>query len=262
MKNLENLSRYKIYDALLEEIKNIVSENNAEKAKSMSGKLRNLVAANEELHWTLYISRLIVKSVINNCEDQEECESINEFSLNFDFNDNDQIAEQAIISMDLEKLNQIDFLYNTAIDVWIDKKGEQASFIDCVSEIWKIDGQLTKTLVDSRCFFENCMITSILANLKNYTRSKYDLDATDYAKLIWTILENHLELTNSEVLKSEYNVEDEGRVLAVDTMTFCLEKILACNLEEKFLTVNALNGYSNDHILISEELLDRDIFDE
>jgi hypothetical protein len=221
-----------------------------------------LVAANEELHWTLYISRLIVKSVINNCEDQEECESINEFSLNFDFNDNDQIAEQAIISMDLEKLNQIDFFYNTAIDVWIDKKGEQASFIDCVSEVWEIDVQTTETIVDSRCFFENCMISSIMVNLKEYTRSRYNLDSTGYAKLIWTILENHLELTNSEILKSEYNVEDEGRDLAVGTMTFCLEKILGCDLEEKFLTVNAFNGYSNDHILISEELLDRDIFDE
>ena len=262
MEKLKNLSRYKIYDALLEEIKIIVSEKNAEKAKAMSDELHNLVSANTELHWTLYVSRLILKSFISNCEEQEEFESINEFSLNFNFNDNDHIAEQTIIPMDLEKLNQIDFLYNTAIDVWIDKKGEQASFIDCVSEVWEIDAQSTETLVDSRCFFENCMISSILVNLKDYTRSKYNLDSTDYAKLIWTILQNHLELTNSEILKSEYNVEDEGRYLAVDTMTFCLEKILGCDLEEKFLTLNALNGYSNDHILISEELLDRDIFDE
>jgi hypothetical protein len=262
MEKLENLSFDKVYVALLEEIKIIVSEKNVEKAKAMSEELLNLVSANKELHWTLYVSRLILKSCISNCEEQEEFESINEFSLNFDFNDNDQIAEQSVMPMDLEKLNQIDFLYNTAIDVWLNKKGEHASFIDCVSEVWEIDVQTTETIVDSRCFFENCMISSIMVNLKEYTRSRYNLDSTGYAKLIWTILENHLELTNSEILKSEYNVEDEGRDLAVGTMTFCLEKILGCDLEEKFLTVNAFNGYSNDHILISEELLDRDIFDE
>jgi hypothetical protein len=262
MEKLENLSFDKVYVALLEEIKIIVSEKNVEKAKAMSEELLNLVSANKELHWTLYVSRLILKSCISNCEEQEEFESINEFSLNFDFNDNDQIAEQSVMPMDLEKLNQIDFFYNTAIDVWIDKKGEQASFIDCVSEVWEIDVQTTETIVDSRCFFENCMISSIMVNLKEYTRSRYNLDSTGYAKLIWTILENHLELTNSEILKSEYNVEDEGRDLAVGTMTFCLEKILGCDLEEKFLTVNAFNGYSNDHILIADELLDRDIFDE
>jgi hypothetical protein len=262
MEKLENLSFDKVYVALLEEIKIIVSEKNVEKAKAMSEELLNLVSANTELHWTLYVSRLILKSFVSNCEDQEEFESINEFSLNFDFNDNEQIVEQSVMPMDLEKLNQIDFFYNTAIDVWIDKKGEQASFIDCVVEVWEIDAHSIESAVDSRCFFENCMISSIIVNLKEYTRSKYNLDSTGYAKLIWTILENHLELTNSEILKSEYNVEDEGRDLAVDTMTFCLEKILGCDLEEKFLTVNAFNGYSNDHILISEELLDRDIFDE
>jgi hypothetical protein len=262
MEKLENLSFDKVYVALLEEIKIIVSEKNVEKAKAMSEELLNLVSANKELHWTLYVSRLILKSCISNCEEQEEFESINEFSLNFDFNDNDQIAEQSVMPMDLEKLNQIDFLYNTAIDVWLNKKGEHASFIDCVSEVWEIDVQTTETIVDSRCFFENCMISSIMVNLKEYTRSRYNLDSTGYAKLIWTILENHLELTNSEILKSEYNVEDEGRDLAVGTMTFCLEKILGCDLEEKFLTVNAFNGYSNDHILIADELLDRDIFDE
>jgi hypothetical protein len=84
--------------------------------------------------------------------------------------------------------------------------------------------------------------------------------------MIWTIQENCIELTNSVILKSVYGVDDEY-LLAAGSMVFCMEKILGGSLDEKFNsetddTCNDFHGYRNDYILISEEILGRDIFIE
>lgn len=53
----------------------------------------------------------------------------------------------------------------------------------------------------------------------------------------------------------------------LNQFVFCMEKILGGSLDEKFNSetddaCNDFHGYRNDYILISEEILDRDIFIE
>ena len=226
-----------------------------------------MVSTNTELHWTLYISRLILKSIIKNCENEKEIESIISFCDNFNFNDNDSIAENCTLGIDIDELKQIDFLSYVPVDVWVNKNGDKACFIDCVAQIWNLEKKSISTKDESLCYyFDNCMISSILVNLKNYTQSKHEIDSAIYATMIWTIQENRIELTNSVILKSVYGVDDEY-LLAVGSMVFCMEKILGGSLDEKFNSetddaCNDFHGYRNDYILISEEILDRDIFIE
>jgi hypothetical protein len=210
---------------------------------------------------------LIKKRAIEKCDEETIEDTIN-FCDNFDFSDQDGIIDKCIVEVDINHLNEIDFFYNTSLEAWINKNGEQTTFIDCISEIWDFEEKVNETNDSlALAYFENCTITTILVNLRNYTRSKYDLDPTSYSKLIWTILENNIELTNSTILKSKYNIDDEGLVLAVDSITFCIEKILGGELSEIFNSesdesFSAFNGYSNDYVAISEEILDRDLFDE
>jgi hypothetical protein len=260
-------SKYDIADKLGALIKKITSDRDVEKANELNTNLKRIVSKFPELHWTLYVARLIKKSTIQNFAEEEQEEIIN-FCDNFNFVDEDNITNKCAIDIDFNQLNQIDFFYNTSVQVWSNGNANAVSFIDCVSDIWDFEKSVEKN-DDSLLlkYFENCMITTILVNLRNYARSKYNLDSNAYAKIIWTILENNIELTNVEVLKSKYNVDDEGFVLAVNSVSFAIEKILGIQLIENFNSetdnsFNSFNGYSNDYIAISNELLGRDIFDE
>ncbi|MFM2195249.1 MAG: hypothetical protein RL092_849 [Bacteroidota bacterium] len=260
-------SKYDIADKLGALIKKITSDRDVEKANELNTNLKRIVSKFPELHWTLYVARLIKKSTIQNFAEEEQEEIIN-FCDNFNFVDEDNITNKCAIDIDFNQLNQIDFFYNTSVQVWSNGNANAVSFIDCVSDIWDFEKSVEKN-DDSLLlkYFENCMITTILVNLRNYARSKYNLDSNACAKIIWTILENNIELTNVEVLKSKYNVDDEGFVLAVNSVSFAIEKILGIQLIENFNSetdnsFNSFNGYSNDYIAISNELLGRDIFDE
>ncbi len=272
LKNLNNLdlndlSKYHIFDKLEVEIYNIISKKDIQEAIKLSNQIKELVTEKPEMHWVLYISRLIKNRIIEGW-DEETIEDTISFCDNFDFSDDDSIIDKCFVEVNFDRLNEIDFFYNTFLDVWMNNNGEQTTFIDCISEIWDFEEKANEANDSvALVYFENCVITTTLAILRNYTRSKYDLEPTIYAKLIWTILENNIDSTNSTILKSKYNMDDEGLVLAVESITFCIEKILGGELSEIFNaemddSFSAFNGYSNDYIAISEEILDRDIFDE
>ncbi len=265
--DLNDLSKYHIFEKLDYLIQNIISKQDIQEAVKLGSDIKELVLKKPEMHWILYISRLIINRIIER-SNEETVEDIISFCDNFDFSDEDSIIDKCFVEVNFNQLSEIDFFYNTSIEVWLNKKGQQTTFIDCISEIWLFEEKANEENdSEAMAFIENCTITTTLANLRNYARSKYDLEPTAYAKLIWTILENNIDLTNSILLKSKYNIDDEGLLLAVDSITFCIEKILGGELSDIFNAENdnsysSFNGYSNDYIAISEEILGRDIFDE
>lgn len=265
--DLNGFSKYQIFEKLESLIQNTISKQDIKEAIKLGSDIKEVVWKRPEMHWILYISRLIKNRIIERC-DEEIIEDTISFCDNFDFSDEESIIDKCIVQVNFNQLNEIDFFYNTSLEVWINKNGEQTTFIDCISEIWVFEEKANEPNDSvALAYFENCAITTTLANLRNYTRSKYELESTTYAKLIWTILENNIDLTNSEILKSKYNIDDEGLVLAVDSLTFCIEKILGGELSEIFNaeiddSFSSFNGYANDYIAISEEILGRDIFDE
>ena len=136
-------SKYDIADKLGALIKKITSDRDVEKANELNTNLKRIVSKFPELHWTLYVARLIKKSTIQNFAEEEQEEIIN-FCDNFNFVDEDNITNKCAIDIDFNQLNQIDFFYNTSVQVWSNGNANAVSFIDCVSDIWDFEKSVEK----------------------------------------------------------------------------------------------------------------------
>jgi hypothetical protein len=247
-------------------IKSIIDQTNIEQAKLFSYQLKKIMENNPQLHWVLLYSRQQISKQIENCEDVSKIDSLIEFSYNFELNDIVEIEEDFVLQVSKDSIDQIDFFFNSNINVWGSTGEETQTFLDALysrynfeSQILELDQQLATN------YIRNLILTFITLNCRNYSRPSLEFDSESFAKIFWTILENSASSCETE-LYINYFDEDSDYEIVVDPLYFFLERILFFDLENDFNSeidtdFSNYNGYRTDFIALSEDLLDGDIFD-
>ncbi|MEY3048455.1 MAG: hypothetical protein RL365_493 [Bacteroidota bacterium] len=247
-------------------IKSIIDQTDIEQAKLYSDQIKNLIEINPQLHWVLLYSRQQISKQIENCEDESKIDNLIEFSNNFELHDIIEIKEKFVLQLSKDSIEQIDFFFNTNINVWSSNEEVTQSFLDALNARYNFESKilgLNQQLASN--YIRNLILTFITLNFRNYSRPSLEFDSGNFAKIFWTILENSASSCETE-LYTNYFDEDDDYAIVVDPLYFFLEKILFFDLENDFNSdidtdFNNYHGYRTDFIALSEDLLDADIFD-
>jgi len=249
------------------EIYSIFQEISSERATKFDAEITSFVQANPEYHWTLFFCRQCCAKFLENAQPEKDSD-YDQMVYLFSFSDIDRINEFATINnIDLNALDEIDFIFNTNLSVWQTEDGEGKTFLDAAFHIWEMEKKLVnKDQEAESIYLNNVVLTMISSNFAELTRSRYNLDSMAYAKIIWTILENSISSSEKHNILRNYFSEDNDYVLVVDAIYFYFEQFLHIDLENEYNSesdelYSNFQGYRTDFVALSKYLLEMDLFD-
>lgn len=251
---------------LKSEIDSICQEISDERATKFEADITSFVETNPEYHWTLLFCRQCHEKFLENAQPENDSDYDKMVYL-FTFSDIEKINEFATIdNIDLNALDQIDFVFNTNLSVWVSDGYAPVTFLDATFHKWDLEKKLVKKDRETEVIYlQNVVLTIICRNFAELT-SKYDLNGKQFATIIWTILENGISSCENEAFFRTYFNEDSDRDLVIDSVYFYFEHLLHFDLENEFnseidTNFSQFQGYRTDFIALSETLLEMDLFD-
>jgi hypothetical protein len=139
---------------------------------------------------------------------------------------------------------------------WSKDGGDKKLFIEVVLDLAKMSSTNYEDTLLNYAKLRNTAICCLWTSLQAYTMMRPTPDSEDLANCLWSVLADAAH--DIEIFKADGNFGQE----AVDYM---LKYILrmdkeAFNAEEND-ELESFNDYVHDYIKISEEILDKDIFD-
>jgi hypothetical protein len=252
---------------LKSEIHSIFEEISSERATKFESDINAFVQANPEYHWTLFFCRQCREKFLENAQPENDNDYDRMVYL-FSFSDIEKINEYATIdNIDLNALDQIDFVFNTNLSIWVSNGYAPATFLDATFHKWDLENKLVKKDREAEVIYlKNLVLTMISRNFAELTRSRYNLDSMSYAKMIWTILENSISSCEKQDILRTYFTEDDDYLLIVDSIYFYFEHLLHFDMENEFNSeidadFSQFQGYRTDFVALSETLLEMDLFD-
>jgi hypothetical protein len=143
---------------------------------------------------------------------------------------------------------------------WSKAGGDKKLFIEVVLDLAKMSSANYEDTFLNYAKLRNTAITCLWTSLQAYTMMRPRPDSQDLANCLWSVFDDYAH--EIDIFKADGNFCQEA-------LNNIIEYILRINIDEFNAEENPcdrddlefFNGYEHDYIKISEEILDRDIFD-